>query len=47
MNDHELVSWRKPVILAICALLLGLLLAGRAFLGETPSEEMAIEAHQD
>jgi hypothetical protein len=48
MNDNEPVSWRKPIILGICVLALGLLLAGRAFLGEAPpSADTNIEAVND
>lgn len=48
MNDNEPVSWRKPIILGLCALTLGILLAGRAFFGDAPqAEDTNIEAVND
>ena len=48
MNDNEPISWRKPIILGLCVLALGLLLAGRAFFGEAPpTEDTSVEAVSD
>ncbi len=43
MSEGEPVSWRKPIILGICVVLLGLLLAGRAFFKEPPVDEKTVE----
>jgi hypothetical protein len=43
MTDQEPVSWRKPIILGLCVLVLGLFLVGRAYFGDPPTEEPTVE----